>query len=235
MPRLGWSTEEGTLIEWLKKDGDPVRTGDVVCVIESDKAQVEVESFDAGVLRIPADSPPLGAEGAGRHAARLRPRAGRGAAGRGARAAAPPLPAEAGARRVPPSWSCAQRTVAPASGAAARAGRQPAGAPGRGGAPAWTGRRSGEAAGRGASWSATSARRAPTGRAPCGGSSASACSASARTTVPVTLTTDADATELVRVRDALQAEARAAGAPHPLLHGLLREAHGRRALASTRP
>mgnify|MGYP003693575003 CR=1 FL=1 len=26
MPRLGWATEEGTLIEWLKKDGDPVRT-----------------------------------------------------------------------------------------------------------------------------------------------------------------------------------------------------------------
>jgi pyruvate/2-oxoglutarate dehydrogenase complex dihydrolipoamide acyltransferase (E2) component len=62
MPRLGWSTEEGTLIEWLKKDGDPVRTGDVVCVIESDKAQLEVESFDAGVLRIPADSPALGAK-----------------------------------------------------------------------------------------------------------------------------------------------------------------------------
>ena len=57
MPRLGWSTEEGTLIEWLKKDGDPVRTGDVVCVIESDKAQVEVESFDAGVLRIPGRLP----------------------------------------------------------------------------------------------------------------------------------------------------------------------------------
>ena len=62
MPRLGWSTEEGTLIEWLKKDGDAVRTGDVVCVIESDKAQVEVESFDAGVLRIPADSPAPGAK-----------------------------------------------------------------------------------------------------------------------------------------------------------------------------
>src|SRR5262249_4458087 len=57
MPRLGWSTEEGILVEWLKKDGDSVRSGDTVCVIESDKAQVEVESFDAGTLRIPADSP----------------------------------------------------------------------------------------------------------------------------------------------------------------------------------
>ena len=34
----------------------------MVCVIESDKAQVEVESFEAGVLRIPADPPFPGAE-----------------------------------------------------------------------------------------------------------------------------------------------------------------------------
>jgi len=62
MPRLGWASEEGTLIEWLKKDGDPVRSGDIVCIIESDKAQVEVESFDAGVLRIPPTSPAPGAK-----------------------------------------------------------------------------------------------------------------------------------------------------------------------------
>ena len=62
MPRLGWATEEGALIEWLKQDGDPVRGGDVVCVIESDKAQVEVEVFDAGTLRIPAGSPAPGAK-----------------------------------------------------------------------------------------------------------------------------------------------------------------------------
>ena len=76
MPRLGWASEEGTLIEWLKKDGDPVRSGDIVCIIESDKAQVEVESFDAGVLRIPPTSPRARRQGPGRHAARLRPRAG---------------------------------------------------------------------------------------------------------------------------------------------------------------
>src|SRR5262245_61091847 len=61
MPRLGWSTEEGILIEWLKQDGDVVRAGEVVCVIESDKAQMEVEAFETGVLRIPAASPALGA------------------------------------------------------------------------------------------------------------------------------------------------------------------------------
>ena len=50
MPRLGWSMEEGILVEWLKKDGDPVRAGDVICVIESDKAQNEVESDRKSVV-----------------------------------------------------------------------------------------------------------------------------------------------------------------------------------------
>ena len=76
MPRLGWASEEGTLIEWLKQDGDPVRSGDIVCIIESDKAQVEVESFDAGVLRIPPTSPAPGAKVPVGTRARLRPRAG---------------------------------------------------------------------------------------------------------------------------------------------------------------
>lgn len=61
MPRLGWSMEEGILVEWLKQDGDAVAAGDVICVIESDKAQNEVESFESGILRIPPDSPPPGA------------------------------------------------------------------------------------------------------------------------------------------------------------------------------
>lgn len=60
LPRLGWTMEEGTLVEWLKKDGDPVQAGEVLFTVESDKAVNEVESFDAGVLRIPPDSPPPG-------------------------------------------------------------------------------------------------------------------------------------------------------------------------------
>ncbi len=53
--------EEGTLVQWLKQDGDSVQVGDLLCVVEGDKASSEVESFDAGTLRIPANSPLLGA------------------------------------------------------------------------------------------------------------------------------------------------------------------------------
>ncbi|MCY3714474.1 MAG: dihydrolipoamide acetyltransferase family protein [Gemmatimonadetes bacterium] len=60
MPRLGWNMEEGTLVEWLKKDGDPVIKGEMVCTIEGDKAAAEVESFEAGILKIPYASPPPG-------------------------------------------------------------------------------------------------------------------------------------------------------------------------------
>jgi len=60
MPRLGWNMEEGTLIEWLKQDGDPVQSGDLVCTIEGDKATMEIESFETGTLRIPHASPALG-------------------------------------------------------------------------------------------------------------------------------------------------------------------------------
>jgi pyruvate dehydrogenase E2 component (dihydrolipoamide acetyltransferase) len=57
LPRLGWTMEEGTFVEWLKSDGDVVAPGDVLFTVESDKSLNEVESFDAGVLRIPAGSP----------------------------------------------------------------------------------------------------------------------------------------------------------------------------------
>ena len=60
LPRLGWTMEEGTLVEWLKQDGDQVKAGEVLFTVESDKAVNEIESFDEGVLRIPADSPPPG-------------------------------------------------------------------------------------------------------------------------------------------------------------------------------
>jgi pyruvate dehydrogenase E2 component (dihydrolipoamide acetyltransferase) len=61
LPRLGWTMEEGTLVEWRKQDGDPVKPGEVLFIVESDKALNEIESFDEGILRIPPDSPPPGA------------------------------------------------------------------------------------------------------------------------------------------------------------------------------
>src|SRR4051812_28305647 len=49
--------EEGTLVEWVKRDGERVAVGDALFVLESDKAAEVVEAIDAGVLRLTADSP----------------------------------------------------------------------------------------------------------------------------------------------------------------------------------
>jgi len=51
MPKLGFDMAEGTLVEWSKKVGDSVTEGQVIAIIETDKANVEVTSFKAGVLR----------------------------------------------------------------------------------------------------------------------------------------------------------------------------------------
>jgi pyruvate dehydrogenase E2 component (dihydrolipoamide acetyltransferase) len=57
MPRLGWTMEVGTVVEWLKASGDPVEAGDHIFSVESDKAITEVESLDSGVLYIPENTP----------------------------------------------------------------------------------------------------------------------------------------------------------------------------------
>jgi pyruvate dehydrogenase E2 component (dihydrolipoamide acetyltransferase) len=51
MPKLGFDMAEGTLIEWVKKAGDSVAENEVIAIIETDKASVEVPSFRSGVLR----------------------------------------------------------------------------------------------------------------------------------------------------------------------------------------
>ncbi len=50
MPALSPTMTEGTLARWLKKEGDEVRAGDVLAEIETDKATMEVEAVDEGVL-----------------------------------------------------------------------------------------------------------------------------------------------------------------------------------------
>src|SRR5919199_2113418 len=60
MPKLGWTMEEGVLVEWLKRDGEPVNAGEILFTVESDKALQEVEAFDSGILRLPPDSPAPG-------------------------------------------------------------------------------------------------------------------------------------------------------------------------------
>lgn len=51
MPRLSDTMEEGTVATWLKKVGDPVKEGDILAEIETDKATMEFESFYEGTLR----------------------------------------------------------------------------------------------------------------------------------------------------------------------------------------
>ncbi len=60
MPKLGWTMEEGVLVEWLKHDGDTVQPGDILFTVETEKALNEVEAMDGGRLRLPPDSPALG-------------------------------------------------------------------------------------------------------------------------------------------------------------------------------
>lgn len=50
MPALSPTMEEGTLSKWLKKEGDKVVSGDVIAEIETDKATMEVEAVDEGVI-----------------------------------------------------------------------------------------------------------------------------------------------------------------------------------------
>ncbi len=50
MPKLGADMTAGKLVEWCKKPGDPVTRGDVIAVIETDKVNVDAESYVTGVL-----------------------------------------------------------------------------------------------------------------------------------------------------------------------------------------
>ncbi len=51
MPQMGFDMQEGTVVRWVKQEGDAVDRGEVVAEIETDKAVVELEAFASGVLR----------------------------------------------------------------------------------------------------------------------------------------------------------------------------------------
>lgn len=50
MPKIGLDMDEGTILTWYKKVGDPVKKGDVLLEIETDKATTDVESALDGTL-----------------------------------------------------------------------------------------------------------------------------------------------------------------------------------------
>lgn len=64
MPKMGDGMEEGTLLEWLKKEGDQVKSGDVIGTIQTDKATLELEAPGkgtlAGILLEPGKTVPVG-------------------------------------------------------------------------------------------------------------------------------------------------------------------------------
>jgi pyruvate dehydrogenase E2 component (dihydrolipoamide acetyltransferase) len=52
MPQMGADMTEGTLIKWLKQEGEHVTRGEIIAEIETDKANVEIEAFESGVFRV---------------------------------------------------------------------------------------------------------------------------------------------------------------------------------------
>jgi len=65
MPKLSDTMEEGVILKWLRKEGEMIKQGEILVEIESDKADMELEAYDSGILRkivVPAGSKaPIGA------------------------------------------------------------------------------------------------------------------------------------------------------------------------------
>ena len=57
IPRLGWNMEEGSFVEWLRRDLERIEAGQPLFAIEGDKAVAEIEAIESGILRIPAEGP----------------------------------------------------------------------------------------------------------------------------------------------------------------------------------
>ena len=50
MPALSSTMKEGKVVSWLKTEGDPISAGEAIMVVESDKADMDVEAFEDGFL-----------------------------------------------------------------------------------------------------------------------------------------------------------------------------------------
>ena len=64
MPILGSDMTEGKLVEWKKKPGDRVSKGEIIAEVDTEKATIEVEAFQAGIIErlitSPGDTVPVG-------------------------------------------------------------------------------------------------------------------------------------------------------------------------------
>ncbi|RFC44283.1 MAG: pyruvate dehydrogenase E2 component (dihydrolipoamide acetyltransferase) [Verrucomicrobia bacterium] len=112
MPKLADTMTEGTLVKWRKNIGDKVSMGDIVAEVETDKATMEMESFDDGILheylvkvgeKVPTGSniAVLLAKGEKAPAPGAVPAAAPAAAAAAAKAAAPASPASVGKTNAP--------------------------------------------------------------------------------------------------------------------------------------
>jgi pyruvate dehydrogenase E2 component (dihydrolipoamide acetyltransferase) len=50
MPRYGWTMTEGKIVKWLKREGDPIESGEAIFEIETEKVETEVEAIASGIL-----------------------------------------------------------------------------------------------------------------------------------------------------------------------------------------
>jgi pyruvate dehydrogenase E2 component (dihydrolipoamide acetyltransferase) len=111
MPKLSDTMEEGTVLDWKKKDGDEVHKGDVLAEVESDKATFDLEAEDDGVLSIIVQKGVPAKIGA--------PIASIGAAGEAAAPAkaAKPAAAKSDKPKAEPAEAAEAEDAAPAEGA----------------------------------------------------------------------------------------------------------------------
>ncbi len=128
MPALSPTMEKGNLAKWLKKEGDAIKSGDVIAEIETDKATMEVEAVDEGVLAkivVPAGTEDVAVNALialiaedGEDVAEVAKGGGGGAAPK----ASEPAPAATAAPAAPTSAPAAAAPVAAASAAPASNG-----------------------------------------------------------------------------------------------------------------
>jgi len=129
MPKFGQMTEDSAIVEWLKKEGDPVAKGETLFLVETDKSVMEVESFSAGTLlkiavgvgvSVPVQSVVayLGQPGEAIPETPAPARAAPASAPLAARTAAPPRPGAA--PPAPPPAAPARFRISPRAAALAR-------------------------------------------------------------------------------------------------------------------
>src|SRR5579875_546474 len=127
MPKMGDTMEEGKILHWLKREGDTVKKGDMLAEVETDKVNIEIESFFSGTLRKilvnEGESAPIGASIA-YIGAPDEPLPGGGGGNGEAAPAAPPRAEERPAPAAPVPQSAVATAPAPAPAPAAAPGER---------------------------------------------------------------------------------------------------------------